>query len=58
MATKLLSGLDALIIEDEPLLRKQLAAYLVSLGAEAIGVATLQAARQSLAESRYDHHPG
>jgi DNA-binding NtrC family response regulator len=54
MATKLLSGLDILIIEDEALLRKQLGAELESLGADVTGVGTVQAARQALAEFAFD----
>ncbi len=54
MATKLLSGLDILVVEDEALLRKQIGAELEALGAEATGVGTLQAARQALAELAFD----
>lgn len=54
MATKLLSGLDILIIEDEGLLRKQLGAELESLGAQVTGVGTLLAARRALGEVAFD----
>jgi DNA-binding NtrC family response regulator len=54
MSTKLLAGLDILIVEDESLLRKQIAAHLESLGADVTGAGTLQAARQSLAEFGFD----
>ena len=54
MATKLLSGLDILIIEDEALLRRQIGAELEALGADVTGVGTLQAARAALAESGFD----
>ncbi len=49
-----LNGLSLLIIEDEPLLRKQLAAELEELGADVTGVGTLQAARQLLERLQYD----
>ncbi len=54
MPTKPLTGLDILIVEDESLLRKQIAAHLETLGAEVTGVGTLQAARQALSESSVD----
>jgi len=54
MPTKLLAGLDILVVEDESLLRKQIAAHLESLGADVTGVATLQAAKQSLAGFGFD----
>ena len=54
MPTKLLAGLDILVVEDETLLRKQIAAHLESLGADVTGVGTLQSARQSLAEFGFD----
>jgi DNA-binding NtrC family response regulator len=54
MSTKLLAGLDILVVEDESLLRKQIAAHLESLGADVTGVGTLQAAKQSLAEFGFD----
>ena len=54
MSTKLLAGLDILVVEDESLQRKQIAAHLESLGAEVTGAGTLQAARQALAEFGFD----
>ena len=54
MPTKILAGLDVLVIEDETLLRKQIAAHLESLGADVTGVGTLETARQSLAEFGFD----
>ena len=54
MPTKLLAGLDLLVIEDESLLRKQIAAHLESLGADVTGAGTLAAARQSLNEFNFD----
>ena len=50
MSTKLLTGLDLLVIEDESLLRKQIAAHLESLGADVTGAGNLQAAGQALGE--------
>src|SRR5690349_13240628 len=49
-----LAGLEVLIVEDEVLLRKQLAAQLERLGIDATGVGTLTSARQLLSESSYD----
>ena len=54
MPTKLLTGLDILVVEDESLLRKQIAAHLESLGADVTGAGTLQAARQALADCGFD----
>jgi len=54
MPTKLLTGLDVLVIEDETLLRKQIVAHLESQGAEVTGAGTLEAARGALAGSSYD----
>jgi DNA-binding NtrC family response regulator len=54
MPTKLLAGLDLLVVEDESLLRKQIVAHLESLGAEVTGAGTLQAARQALADVSFD----
>jgi len=54
MPTKLLAGLDLLVVEDESLLRKQIAAHLESLGADVTGVGTLAAAQQALAEGSFD----
>jgi len=54
MQTKLLAGLNILVVEDESLLRKQIAAQLESLGADVTGVGSLQSARQSLADFAFD----
>ncbi len=54
MPTKLLAGLDVLVVEDESLLRKQITAHLESLGADVTGAGTLQAARQSLKAFGFD----
>lgn len=45
MATKYLASLDVLVIADETLLRKQIAAHLESLGADVTGAGTLEAMR-------------
>jgi DNA-binding NtrC family response regulator len=50
-----LAGLSLLIVEDEVLLRKQLAAFLERVGMDVTGVATLAAARQMLAEFNFDY---
>jgi two-component system, NtrC family, response regulator AtoC len=47
-------GLEILIVEDETLLRKQLAAQLERLGMEVTGTGTLSGARQLLAEMSFD----
>ncbi len=49
-----LSGLSILIVEDESLLRKQLAAELERLRADVTGVGTLAAARQWAGEQGFD----
>ncbi len=49
-----LSGLSILIVEDEPLLRKQIGAHLEKRGAEVTGADTLQAARRFLADLSFD----
>lgn len=54
MSTKLLAGLDLLVIEDETLLRKQITAHLEALGADVTGAGTLQAARQALEDFSFD----
>jgi two-component system response regulator PilR (NtrC family) len=54
MPTTLLAGLDILVVEDESLLPKQIAAHLESLGADVTSAGTLQAARQSLADFEFD----
>lgn len=48
-------GLSILIVEDEVLLRKQLASYLESLGMDVTGVGTLAAARVALEGAGYDY---
>ncbi|MGC8990141.1 MAG: response regulator, partial [Verrucomicrobiia bacterium] len=48
-------GLSILIIEDEILLRKQLAAYLESLGMDVVAVGTLASARAALEGADYDY---
>ena len=54
MPTKLLAGLSILVVEDESLLRKQIAAHLESLDADVTGVGTVQSARQALDNSNFD----
>jgi len=54
MATRLLAGLDILVIEDESLLRKQIAAHLEALGADVTGAATLAVARQAITSQGFD----
>lgn len=54
MANSGLTGLSLLIVEDETLLRKQLAAQLERLGADVTGVGTLERARQCVAELNFD----
>src|SRR5947209_12667589 len=54
MPDALLAGLGILIVEDEPLLRKQIAAHLQKLGADVTAVGALQAARSSLTEREFD----
>ena len=49
-----MAGLDILVIEDEALRRKQIAAHLEPLGAEVTGVGTLEAARQALVVFGFD----
>ena len=48
MRTAALGNLGILVVEDEPLLRKHLAAYLQKQGAEAASADSLQAARALL----------
>ncbi|MCX8107826.1 MAG: sigma 54-interacting transcriptional regulator, partial [Verrucomicrobiae bacterium] len=48
-------GLSMLIVEDEVLLRKQLAAYLESLGMDVMAVGTLAAAQTALEGNDYDY---
>jgi DNA-binding NtrC family response regulator len=54
MAQDTLAGLGILIIEDEPLLRKQLAAQLERLGADVTATGTLRAARELIADLSFD----
>lgn len=54
MPTRLLTGLDVLVIEDETLLRKQVAAHLESQGADVTGAGTLEDARAALADGSFD----
>src|SRR6266567_3151485 len=54
MAMDSLAGLGILVVEDEPLLRKQLAASLEKLGPDVTGAGTLSAARQLLADLSFD----
>jgi two-component system, NtrC family, response regulator AtoC len=54
MAQDTLTGLGILIVEDEPLLRKQLTAQLERLGADVTGAATLSAARNLLNDLSFD----
>ena len=49
-----LTGLDILVLEDEVLLRKQIAATLERLGADVMAVGTLAAARRLAAEQSFD----
>lgn len=49
-----LTGLSILVVEDEPLLRRQLSAHLERLGADVTGAATLEAGRRLLAELQVD----
>jgi two-component system, NtrC family, response regulator AtoC len=49
-----LSGLSILVLEDETLLRKQVAAALEHMGMDVTGVATLAAARQVLGQLSFD----
>jgi DNA-binding NtrC family response regulator len=54
MTQESLTGLGILIIEDELLLRKQLAAQLERLGADVTGTGTLNGARQLIGGFNYD----
>ena len=54
MPNDTLAGLSLLLVEDETLWRKQIAAYLESLGADVTGAGTLQAARQLIADLSFD----
>ncbi|MBE7500764.1 MAG: sigma-54-dependent Fis family transcriptional regulator [Verrucomicrobiales bacterium] len=54
MSAPLLTGSSVLLVEDEPLLRRQLAAYLERQGAEVTAVTDLAAARQMIASMPCD----
>jgi DNA-binding NtrC family response regulator len=54
MQTGNLSGLSLLVLEDEPLLRKQIAGFLERLGADVTAVDTLEKARQMLSDLSFD----
>ncbi len=54
MQTGNLSGLNLLILEDEPLLRKQIASFLERLGADVTAVDTLEKTRQMLSDLSFD----
>jgi DNA-binding NtrC family response regulator len=54
MTTSPLNGLEILVIEDESLLRKHIAAHLQSLGADVTGAASLHAAREAISNGRFD----
>jgi two-component system, NtrC family, response regulator AtoC len=54
MSSATLTGLSLLIVEDDLLLRKQIAAHLERLGADVTGVATLQEARRMAGELGFD----
>lgn len=49
-----LSGASVLVVEDEPLLRKQIVAYLEKSRAEAVGAGSLAEARRALADCNFD----
>jgi DNA-binding NtrC family response regulator len=54
MQNSALTGLSVLIVEDEPLLRKQIAGYLERLGADATGVDSLERARKVVHDLSFD----
>ncbi len=54
MQNSALTGLSVLIVEDEPLLRKQIAGYLERLGADATGVDNLERARKVVQDLSFD----
>ncbi len=54
MSNSTLSGLSILIVEDETLLRKQIAAHLERLAADVTAVGTLAGARQCLGDLDFD----
>jgi len=49
-----LAGLSILIVEDEPLLRRQLSAHLERLGADVSGAGTLEIGRRLIADLQLD----
>src|SRR5262245_47277373 len=49
-----LAGLSLLLVEDEPLLRRQLTAHLEALGADVTGAGTLATARRFIADLPLD----
>ena len=51
---KTLAGLSVLVVDDEVMLRRRLAAHLDALGADVTGVETLAAARNQLAALEFD----
>src|SRR5688572_30692204 len=54
MQNATLSGLSILVLEDEPLLRKQIVSYLERLGADVNGVDSVQKARTVLGDLSFD----
>ena len=51
---KTLAGLSVLVVDDEAMLRRRLAAHLEALGADVTGVETLTAARSQIAAIEFD----
>ncbi|HWY77775.1 MAG TPA: sigma-54 dependent transcriptional regulator [Verrucomicrobiae bacterium] len=54
MQSGTLAGLEILIVDDEPLLRRQVAAQLEKLGAEVTAAADLTTARKFIADQEFD----
>lgn len=54
MSTVKLSGLDILVLEDEPMLRKRVTSVLESLGAEVSAAESVEAARQLIRSIEFD----
>jgi len=54
MSATELQNLSLLVLEDEPLLRRQLAAHLTRFGAEVTTAESLAAARQQLRSGQFD----
>jgi two-component system, NtrC family, response regulator AtoC len=54
MSNSSLSGLQILIVEDEPLLRRQMASQLEKLGADVTAAADMAAGRKCIAEQGFD----